>query len=147
MHTNGTLPAFFSFFLRQVMVAFVFLGSLYWSYISRAKTNEQAGFPFVGWCINTASKNHVQIRKIKRDIRSQTGMSAPWLAQLVLKRCDTFSTGTTPPLLYFRAQTAQSGVGICYMPGICYRLTFCLLPAPLAPIWPPQLPLHQRLLL
>ena len=60
-------------FFRQVMVAFVFFRILVSVIFVQQKIHKNgAGFPFVGWCMmNTASKNHIKIRKIERGRAKQ----------------------------------------------------------------------------
>ena len=65
-HTNGKSAPFGKTKNKQLMVAYVFFGSLHRSYLSnKNKKKKRSGFPFVGGCmINTVLKNHLYIRKL-----------------------------------------------------------------------------------
>ena len=95
MHKNGK-PAFFFFFFWDKSWCFCIFADGCIGHISREK---KAGFPFIGWCmINTASKNHTQIRKIEQ------GMANPpvwqWLGLVQLSYTVKFSNISPIPYLY-----------------------------------------------
>ena len=88
MQTNGKPQCRPRYFFRQVIIiALVFFSGRCIGHIhlTRKKRGE-AGLPVVGWCmINTAPKNHIQIKKkIERRINYMAKQRTGVLAHLLL---------------------------------------------------------------
>ena len=82
-HTNGRSAPFGKTKNKQLMVAYVFFGSLHRSYLSNKNKKKQKVRLSICWWVHDKHRVKKSPLHTKIERGQATAMSAPWLAQLV----------------------------------------------------------------